>query len=268
MLSSHAGRTRDVRRLSPPGVTRDYVAGTTATVTSSAGDAVAHVPSDPGHLSNGAFELPQPLRVSSSPRRLGPAPVSNDPVDSSPSTQRIESTERAAHRRLRPVDPRLHVVHHHAVTAGGEVDEAHRLAIALALAVLCAVPCDRGPRAGTHWVTTWGASTQPDSRRTLTNLTDPPDRPHQRRRAARSACASPTRSAATPPHSGDAYPDSTALRIGSVSSPAKSGTTAAVVPETQTQVTFGGKPTVRISARQRCRQRSGPAERGRRRRPR
>jgi hypothetical protein len=44
-----------------------------------------------------------------------------------------------------------------------------KLATALAVAVL-AVPATES-KAGTHWVTTWGASTQPDSRRTLTNLT-------------------------------------------------------------------------------------------------
>jgi hypothetical protein len=45
-----------------PGVTRDYTASTTATVTSTAGDATLSV-SEPGHLSNGAFTLPEPLRV-------------------------------------------------------------------------------------------------------------------------------------------------------------------------------------------------------------
>jgi hypothetical protein len=49
-----------------PGVNREYVANRTATVISSAGDAALTV-SDPsavapGHLVNGAFSLPQPLR--------------------------------------------------------------------------------------------------------------------------------------------------------------------------------------------------------------
>ena len=35
--------------------------------------------SDPGHLTNGTFSLPEPLQVPSA-RRRGPAPVSNDPV--------------------------------------------------------------------------------------------------------------------------------------------------------------------------------------------
>ncbi|MDA0181954.1 polysaccharide deacetylase family protein [Solirubrobacter phytolaccae] len=45
-----------------PGVARDYTASSSATVTSTAGNAALSV-SDPGHLANGAFTLPQPLRV-------------------------------------------------------------------------------------------------------------------------------------------------------------------------------------------------------------
>src|SRR4051794_18857484 len=45
-----------------PGVARDYFASTAATVTSTAGDATLSV-SDPGHLTNGSFSLPQPLEV-------------------------------------------------------------------------------------------------------------------------------------------------------------------------------------------------------------
>ena len=63
-----------------PGVTRDYTAATAANVISTAGDAALSV-SDPGHLTNGAFALPQPLRSSSRSRRWT-APVSNDPVRS------------------------------------------------------------------------------------------------------------------------------------------------------------------------------------------
>ena len=40
----------------------DYSAQTTATVTSTAGDATLAV-TDPGHLTNGAFSLAEPLRV-------------------------------------------------------------------------------------------------------------------------------------------------------------------------------------------------------------
>ncbi len=57
-----------------PGVAQTYTASTTATVTSSAGDATLSV-SDPGHLANGAFTLPQPLVVGPLPSWSGP--VSN-----------------------------------------------------------------------------------------------------------------------------------------------------------------------------------------------
>jgi hypothetical protein len=43
-----------------PGVAKDYPAWTAATVTSTAGDAALAV-SEPGHLTNGTFALPQPL---------------------------------------------------------------------------------------------------------------------------------------------------------------------------------------------------------------
>jgi aminopeptidase N len=46
-----------------PGVGKTYTADATATVTSTAGDAALSV-SDPGHLMNGAFALPEPLQVS------------------------------------------------------------------------------------------------------------------------------------------------------------------------------------------------------------
>ena len=45
-----------------PGVAKEYTATTTANVISTAGDAALTV-SDPGHLTNGAFSLPEPLRV-------------------------------------------------------------------------------------------------------------------------------------------------------------------------------------------------------------
>jgi hypothetical protein len=61
-----------------PGVAKEYTASTTATVTSSAGDATLSV-SDPGHLANGAFTLPAPLQVAFS-RSSWTAPVSNDAV--------------------------------------------------------------------------------------------------------------------------------------------------------------------------------------------
>jgi hypothetical protein len=61
-----------------PGVAQEYTASTTATVLSTAGDATLSV-SDPGHLMNGAFSLPQPLRVEFS-KSAWNGPTSNEPV--------------------------------------------------------------------------------------------------------------------------------------------------------------------------------------------
>jgi PKD repeat protein/glucose/arabinose dehydrogenase len=61
-----------------PGVAKDYTASTTANVISTAGDAALSV-SDPGHLTNGTFSLPEPLQVSFS-KSTWSAPVSNDAV--------------------------------------------------------------------------------------------------------------------------------------------------------------------------------------------
>ena len=61
-----------------PGVANDYTASTTANVISTAGDAALTV-SDPGHLTNGTFTLPQPLVVEFS-KSAWTAPVSNDLV--------------------------------------------------------------------------------------------------------------------------------------------------------------------------------------------
>jgi hypothetical protein len=58
-----------------PGVDREYTATTTANVVSTAGDAALSV-SDPGHLTNGAFALPEPLRVELNPASWT-GPVSN-----------------------------------------------------------------------------------------------------------------------------------------------------------------------------------------------
>jgi amidase len=58
-----------------PGVGKEYTAQTTANVISTAGDAALTV-SDPGHLANGAFTLPQPLRVELAPASWT-GPVSN-----------------------------------------------------------------------------------------------------------------------------------------------------------------------------------------------
>ncbi len=60
------------------GVAQDYTAQTSATVTSTAGDAALSV-SDPGHLTNGAFSLPEPLQVQIAPGSWS-GPVSNGVV--------------------------------------------------------------------------------------------------------------------------------------------------------------------------------------------
>jgi Zinc carboxypeptidase/Chitobiase/beta-hexosaminidase C-terminal domain len=61
-----------------PGTEEDYTAQTTATVTSTAGNAtLTH--SDPGHLTNGAFSLPSPLGLALS-KSSWSGPVSNDAV--------------------------------------------------------------------------------------------------------------------------------------------------------------------------------------------
>jgi exo-1,4-beta-D-glucosaminidase len=61
-----------------PGVAKDYTTTTLANVISTAGDAALTV-SDPGHLTNGTFSLPDPLQVLFS-KSTWAAPVSNDPV--------------------------------------------------------------------------------------------------------------------------------------------------------------------------------------------
>ena len=57
---------------------KEYTAWTTANVISTALDATLTV-SEPGHLMNGTFALPEPLQVSLS-KSTWVAPVSNDPV--------------------------------------------------------------------------------------------------------------------------------------------------------------------------------------------
>jgi hypothetical protein len=61
-----------------PGVDREYTASTTANVISTAGDAALTV-SDPGHLMNGTFALPEALRVDIAPATWT-GPVSNAAV--------------------------------------------------------------------------------------------------------------------------------------------------------------------------------------------
>ena len=62
-----------------PGVTQEYTASTTANVISTAGDATLTV-SDPGHLTNGAFSLAEPLRVELA-KSSWTAPTSNESVN-------------------------------------------------------------------------------------------------------------------------------------------------------------------------------------------
>jgi beta-glucosidase len=61
-----------------PGVAKTYTASTTADVISTAGDAALSV-SDPGHLTNGAFSLPEALQVTMTPSSWS-APVSHGAV--------------------------------------------------------------------------------------------------------------------------------------------------------------------------------------------
>ncbi|MDA0184783.1 glycoside hydrolase family 78 protein [Solirubrobacter phytolaccae] len=61
------------------GVEKEYTATTKATIISTAGNAALSV-SDPGHLTNGAFSLPEPLRVAFS-KSAWTAPTSNEDVD-------------------------------------------------------------------------------------------------------------------------------------------------------------------------------------------
>ena len=61
-----------------PGITKEYTTTSAANVISTAGSATLSV-SDPGHLTNGAFTLAEPLRVEFS-KSTWTAPVSNDPV--------------------------------------------------------------------------------------------------------------------------------------------------------------------------------------------
>jgi hypothetical protein len=73
-----------------PGVARDYVASTTATITSTAGDAALSA-ADPGHLTNGSAALPSPLAVGFS-RAAWTGPAANDAV-SVTFTQHIGATD-------------------------------------------------------------------------------------------------------------------------------------------------------------------------------
>jgi hypothetical protein len=58
-----------------PGVAKDYTASTTATIISTAGNATL-TSSDPGHLTNGSFTLPEPLQIDITPNAWS-QPVTN-----------------------------------------------------------------------------------------------------------------------------------------------------------------------------------------------
>src|SRR4051812_40676935 len=116
--------------------------------------------------------------------------------------------------------------------------------LAAALAVAALAPANAF--AGTHWVTSWGTSMQPDSRRTLTEQTVR-NLVHISVGGPRVRLRISNAFGAYPAAAGDAFNENTALRVGSVYVGRRSGSTAGVVPGTNTQVTFGGKPTVRIS---------------------
>ena len=93
---------------------REYTASTTATVISTAGDAALSVrPRSPGHLTNGAFSLPQPLRVELGKSRRGPAPTSNEAVTVT-FKQAIGATDALRTRRLLE-DADLHSLDHESV---------------------------------------------------------------------------------------------------------------------------------------------------------
>ena len=62
-----------------PATDRTYEAATSATVTSTAGDAALSVSPQPAYLANGAFTLSEPLQVAFS-KAAWTGPVSNDPV--------------------------------------------------------------------------------------------------------------------------------------------------------------------------------------------
>ena len=74
-----------------PAVDRSYEAATTASVTSSAGDAALSVSPQPAYLANGALTLPEALQVRFS-KAAWTAPVSNDPVTIT-FTQHIGATQ-------------------------------------------------------------------------------------------------------------------------------------------------------------------------------
>ena len=95
-----------------PGLAKDYTASTTATVTSTAGDAT--LSTSTARLTNGAFSLAQPVVIT-------PAKTSwSGPVSQRRRHDRLQAVDRrdrtAAHRRLQR-ERHVHAVHDHPVTA-------------------------------------------------------------------------------------------------------------------------------------------------------
>ena len=113
-------------------------------------------------------------------------------------------------------------------------------------ALLAAALMPAQASAGTHWVTSWGASTQPDSRRTFNNVTVR-NIVHLSVGGPRVRLRITNAFGGYPAAAGDAFPETTALQVGAVYVGRRAGSTAGVVPETQTPVLFGGRSTVRIS---------------------
>ena len=108
-------RSRSARPVSfgafTPGVAKDYTASTTATVTSTAGDAA--LSASTATLTNGAFSLAQPVAITPA-KTAWSGPASNDVV-----RDRVQAVDRrdraAAHRRLQR-ERHVHAVDHDAVS--------------------------------------------------------------------------------------------------------------------------------------------------------
>ena len=100
-----------------PGVAREYTTSTTATVTSTAGDATLTV-ADPGRLTNGAFTLAQPLQVAIAPEHVERAGLEwgLDPIFH-PGHRRQRT---AAHRNLQP-HADVHAVHDEPIDVTSEL---------------------------------------------------------------------------------------------------------------------------------------------------
>src|SRR3954465_13319156 len=95
---------------------------------------------------------------------------------------------------------------------------------AAALVVAATAPA-QASAASTHWVTSWGASTQPDSRRTLNNVTVR-NIVHLSVGGPRIRVRITNAFGGCPAANGDAFPENTALNVGSVYVGRRSGATA------------------------------------------